>query len=141
MFDELNRYKERGDFIFKASDSLRDVCNAPNHSSGIYFIYANDRATQNLIYIGISGRKDITRNIEHRKDGLRGRFITGKTGAELRKTYWPKKMNLEGIKSLHIFWYVSHGEFNKDFPRDLEILFLTRFLTKYERLPKWNRKI
>lgn len=141
MFEELNKYQENGDFIFKPLDNLNDVCNAPNHSSGIYFIYAEEKTLQNLLYIGISGRRDKKGNIKHRKDGLRGRFLTGKTDGVLRKKYWPQKMNQEGIKSLHIYWYVTHGKFNVDFPRDLEILFLTRFVTKYKRLPRWNREI
>ncbi len=77
MFDELNKYKQHDHFFFKPADRLSEVCNAPNNSSGIYLINALEKGKVNLIYIGISGRRGADEKIVHRKDGLRGRFLTG----------------------------------------------------------------
>lgn len=59
MFDELKKYKEQGHFVFKPTDNLADVCNAPKACSGIYLIYALQKGKVTLIYIGISGRKGV----------------------------------------------------------------------------------
>ena len=141
MFDELNKYKQQGHFFFKPDDRLSSVCNAPNNSSGIYLINALENGKVNLIYIGISGRKGSDEKIRHRKDGLRGRFLTGKQFGNLRQKTWPNQMRLENIEALDIYWYVTHGLHNKDFPRELEIILLNKYLSLYGRLPRWNKEI
>lgn len=141
MFDELEKYKENGSFIFKSEDRLSLVCNAPGKCSGIYLIYAFEKGQVNLIYIGISGRKGTNGEIVHRKDGLRGRFLTGKTNGVLRKIYWPQRMILENIEALNIQWYVTHGKNEQDFPRDLEIKLLNRYRAVYGVLPRWNKNL
>ncbi|MES2455755.1 MAG: hypothetical protein V4594_09455 [Bacteroidota bacterium] len=141
MFDELKKYKENGHFFFKPEDRLSVVCNAPVKCSGIYLIYVLEQGRVNLIYIGISGRKGEDGNIIHRKDGLRGRFLTGKTDGILRKTYWPQRMILENIEALDIYWYVTHGKLNQDFPRELEIELLSKYQSINGRLPRWNKSI
>ncbi len=141
MFDELNRYKEQGHFFFRPNDRLALVCNAPKNCSGIYLCYALKNGKIDLVYIGISGRKGANGNIIHRKDGLRGRFLTGKTDGILRKIYWPQKMIEENIGVLDIYWYVTHGNHNQDFPRELEMELLNKYKMLYGKLPRWNRMI
>lgn len=141
MLSKLNSYNEKGSFLFKTTDSLSAVCNAPKNCSGIYLIYAVINGKRDLIYIGISGRKGVDGKIVHRKDGLRGRFLTGKTDGVLRKIAWPKRMVSQNIQELDIHWYVTHGAHNKDFPRDLEIALLTAYQLENGRLPIWNKKI
>lgn len=141
MFNELNKYKEKGVFHFRSSDILSSVCNAPKNCSGIYLVYAVDNEQTNLIYIGISGRKNKEGKIIHRKDGLRGRFLAGKTDGVLRKIAWPNRMIAQNIPKLEIHWYVTYGTYNQDFPRDLEIDLLTQYLANYGRLPNWNKCI
>ena len=141
MFSELIKYKEKGVFFFRVSDTLSEVCNVPNNSSGIYLIFAVFNEQTDLIYIGISGRKGEDGKIKHRKDGLRGRFLTGKTDGLLRKFAWPARMIAQNIPKLEIHWYVTHGEYNNDFPRDLEIDLLTQYYKRNGSLPKWNKRI
>jgi len=141
VLSKLNSYKEKGTFIFKLTDSLSSVCNAPKGCSGIYLIYASINGKRDLIYIGISGRKGAKGEIIHRKDGLRGRFLTGKTDRVLRKVAWPKRMIAQNITELEIEWYVMYGKHNQDFPRDLEVELLTKYKTKFGRLPFWNKVI
>lgn len=139
MFDELAKYKQNGHFFFKAVDSLGNVCNAPNNCSGIYLVYALEKENVNLIYIGISGRRSVDGKIIHRKDGLKGRFLTGKQFGGLRRITWPKQMKLENIEALDIYWYVTHGSQNNDLPRELEIKLLQKYHTIHGKLPRWNK--
>ena len=141
MFDELGKYKQNGHFFLKQDDSLTDVCNAPKDCSGIYMVYALEKGKVNLIYIGISGRIGKDGNIVHRKDGLRGRFLTGKQFGGLRKITWPIQTRLENIEALDIYWYVTYGSQNADFPRELEIRLLKKFCDFHGRLPRWNKGI
>jgi len=141
MLSKLNFYIEKGTFFLKSTDSLSAVCNAPNNCSGIYLIYAFLNGKRDLIYIGISGRRGADGKIIHRKDGLLGRFLTGKTDGVLRKIAWPRRMIAQDIKEIEIEWYVTYGLQNQDFPRDLEIELLKEYQTKYGRLPIWNKVI
>jgi len=141
MFDQLDKYKKHGHFIFKPADNLAAVCTAPSKCSGIYLIYALQKGKVTLIYIGISGRKGLNGEILHRKDGLRGRFLTGKQFGALRKHTWPAKMKLENIEALDIHWYVTYGSTNADFPGELEMKFLHQYKDIYGEPPRWNKKI
>lgn len=143
LVEGLEAYKVKGRFTFKQDDILSKVCNVPkgDNCSGIYLIYAQEDGHINLIYIGISGRRGPDGKIRHRKDGLRGRFLTGKTEGVLRKQYWPQKMVEENIEALQIHWYVTHDNKTLDFPRDLEIALLTKYLSIFGKLPRWNREI
>lgn len=77
----------------------------------------------------------------HRKDGLRGRFLTGKQFGALRKHTWPAQMKLENIEALDIHWYVTHGAFNNDFPGELEMKLLHQYKDINNELPRWNKRI
>jgi hypothetical protein len=141
MINLLTQYKQNGHFFFKPTDRLAEVCNAPKDSSGVYVIYALEKGKVNLIYIGISGRKGPDGNILHRKDGLRGRFLTGKQFGDLRQKTWPAQMCLENIEALDIYWFVTHGNSDSDFPRDIEVNLLQKYLALFGRLPRWNREV
>jgi len=131
MFDELNKYKRTGHFIFRSTDNLAAVCNAPKGCSGLYIVYALKNGSIQLIYIGISGRKGSDGKIKHRLDGLRGRFLTGKQFGELRKISWPKQMKVEKIEALDIYWYVTYDEAYNDFPNELEDKLLEKHKSIY----------
>jgi hypothetical protein len=142
MYNELEKYKQKGSFILRPSDKLSAVCNVPSGLfSGIYLVYGLHAQSSVLIYIGISGKKNNDESIKHRTDGLRGRFLTGKTAGEARSTYWPKKMIADGFSSIRIDWYVTYDHENKDFPRELEVAFLKAYQQKYNKLPIWNKKV
>ena len=140
MFDELNKYKQKGRFFFKATDRLADVCNAPNDSSGIYIIHSLEKGKVNLIYIGISGRKGADGNIIHRKGGIRGRFLSGKQFGDRRSKTWPLKMKEERIEALDIYWWITYDDMIKDFPREIEEGLLRKFFALYGSLPRWNNE-
>ncbi|MEO9893106.1 hypothetical protein [Aurantibacter sp.] len=141
MLKSLELFKEKGQFEFTPIDNLSDCCNAPRHSSGIYLIYAEEFKTSKLIYIGISGRESPVGEIIHRKDGLGGRIVNGKQFGLNRRRSWPMKMNEDGIKKIIVKWYVTYGELNKDFPRNIENTLLSKILQNNGSLPLWNKKV
>ena len=49
MFDELNKYKKHGHFFFTPTDSVKEVCNAPDSGHGVCIIYElNDKHSTNI---------------------------------------------------------------------------------------------
>lgn len=141
MFRILEEYKEKGQFDFKHSDRLSQMCNAPKRDSGIYIIYADEINESNLIYIGISGREGKNGEIINRKDGLGGRIIKGKQFGDGRRRSWPRKMEEDNITTLRIKWYVTYGSYDQEFPRPIERTLLEEFQTKYNKLPLWNQEL
>ncbi len=137
--DILNKYKNNY-FIFRNSDRLFDVCNAPSSSSGLYIIYAFENGKYNLIYIGISGRVLTNGEFAHRKGGIKDRFLKGKQFGERRQIAWSKKLEQENIEHLKIHWYVTYDEIIKDIPRDIEENLLRQHYLLNETLPRWNKK-
>src|SRR5690606_23813547 len=75
LIQELEKYQLKGSFIFKQTSRLSEVCNIPTQSdlAGLYLFYDND--TNELLYVGISGRTNKDGILIFRKDGLRGRFL------------------------------------------------------------------
>lgn len=66
----LSIYERKGKFNFKPSDSLKEVCNAPTDSSGIYLVYGYLKHKKPLFYIGISGKIQEDGKMFIRKAGL-----------------------------------------------------------------------
>lgn len=141
MFTYLEKFKEKGQFEYCPTDRLSQVCNAPNHSSGIYLISKNEIELNNLIYIGISGREGSNGEIIHRKDGIGGRIIKGKQFGEPRRKSWARKMAEENIEKLHVQWFITYGRFNEQYPRQIEQKLLTILLDQKGCLPIWNKQI
>ncbi|MFC5193752.1 hypothetical protein ACFPH8_00285 [Bizionia hallyeonensis] len=141
MFKYLDKYKEQGEFEYNVVDNLSSCCNAPRQGSGIYLIFADSARLDNLIYIGISGREGSQGEIIHRKDGLGGRIVKGKQFGEARRNSWSKKMKEDGFKKIIVMWYITHGQFNSDFPRPIEKKLLLILLLKNGKLPLWNNEL
>jgi hypothetical protein len=138
--EALEVFSKKGEFIFRRTDSLSQACNAPNHSSGIYLIYAEKSDVSNLIYIGIAGREK-NGEIIHRKDGLGGRITKGKQFDEPRKKSWPKKMKEDRIQKIIVEWYITYGAKEQVFPRRVEKKMLRQFYIENNHLPIWNKEI
>lgn len=144
-FDEvisaLQDFAKKGKFLFHQNSSLSAVCNIPeiNDYSGIYLFYDNN--SNELLYIGISGREINNGEIQHRKDGLRGRLVKGKQFGDFRRKTLSEQMKKENISTLRIEWFVTYGFKEKVIPRKIEILLLNLFLSENNHLPRWNKEI
>jgi|JI6StandDraft_1071083.scaffolds.fasta_scaffold525069_2 hypothetical protein len=144
MFDELTKYKTQNHFFYKATDILKEVCNAPNDKGGVYLIYALAKGKVELIYVGRSGKRAKDGKITIRKAGLGGikdRLINGhQFGKVPRHKSWANQMSIEKIDALDIYWYITHDLKNNDCPREVENTLLDKHLKIFGRLPKWNNE-
>ena len=145
MFDELKKYRHSNHFFFEPTDNLQEVCNAPNDKSGIYLVYALKNGKVDLIYIGRSGKLEKDGMMFIRKAGLggiRGRIINGHQFGKIpRRKAWAIQMFKENIDALDIYWYATHDLECLDCPRSLEKKLLSKYLSIYGQLPKWNNEI
>eukprot|EP01133_Synstelium_polycarpum_P017655 gene17655-21052_t len=109
MFDELEKYTFKGNFFYRPTDSLEEVCNAPSSYYGVFLVYALRKGKVELIYIGKSGVELFgNANTEgHICDGLRDNLVDGLHFDETsRKNCWPVQMFIEDIEALHVHWYL-----------------------------------
>ena len=146
MLELLKKYNRKGRFLFNSKESLREVCNAPNDASGIYIIYGlSEGKSEELIYIGRSGRLNKDETMFIRKAGLGGmkdRIVNGhQFGKVPRRISWPTQMKLDKINTLDIHWYITHNELCNDCPRIIENQLLKSFFEMHKRLPKWNKEL
>jgi hypothetical protein len=140
LIQNLEKYPIKGTFQLKPDDVLSRACNIPVRSdySGIYLFY-DDKG--NLIYVGISGRQSADGKIIHRKDGLRGRFLTGKQFGDKRSKTLPIEMQKEGFAYIQVKWFVTFGGANSDFPRPIEETIIRVYKLEHNgNRPKWNKK-
>ena len=144
MFEALEKYTEKGKFIFNPNDKLVKVCaSIPDDKSGVYLIYAFTGKVKELIFIGRSGQL-LYGYPKHRKGGLRGKFTSGKQqlGYEVANSCqvsWPKKMKDDKIDHLEVHWFITLDETVKDCPMILEESLLKKFEEKEGHVPAWNK--
>ena len=143
MFDELKKYSNNGNFFFQATDSLEEVCTAPEDQYGVFLVYALQKGRVELIYIGKTGL-DLTKIKQNEVkiyDGLRENLIDGLHFDETkRKNCWPVQMLIEDIEVLHVHWYVTWNGKNKDRPRAIKMKLLKIYKNIFGVFPRWNLK-
>ena len=137
MLELLDKYQHYGHFVFKRTDDLKDVCNAPDDRSGIYVVWTKFKDQRIIVYIGRSGRME-NGVIVHRKAGLGGmkdRLVNGhQFGKVPRKRSWPEAMEHFGLSELEVYWYDTEN----DDPVQVEHEILAKVKEEYGQLPPWN---
>lgn len=137
MLELLDKYQHCGHFVFKRTDDLKDVCNAPDDRSGIYVVWTKFKDQHIIVYIGRSGRME-NGVIVHRKAGLGGmkdRLVNGhQFGKVPRKRSWPEAMEHFGLIELEVYWYDTEN----DDPVQVEHEILAKVKEEYGQLPPWN---
>lgn len=137
MFDELNKYKNKGHFFFKIGDVLsiqsRDAPNLP----GVYYILLLAGGKIDLVYIGKSGT--ILQNGNFKYQLLRNR-INNKQEGQKRQQYFEQKISQEGIDGLAIYWFVTFDKQHQDLPGYVEGLIMQRYFDQYGCIPPWNKE-
>ncbi|MDD2287702.1 MAG: hypothetical protein PHY55_02590 [Bacteroidales bacterium] len=141
LISTLQNFPRKGKFKLNQHSSLTDVCNISriNDCSGVYLFYDDD--TNELLYIGISGRETSDGEIRHRKDGLWGRLVKGKQFGDFRRKTLVEQMKKEGILILRVEWFITYCHDVKEIPRQWEYELLRLFLIENNRLPKWNNEL
>jgi hypothetical protein len=135
----LKKFKTKNSFIFKASDSLEEVCNASNTGSGVYIVLAVSNDTKELIMVGSTGTIQNNGTLKSKNGGLYDKIVNGHQFAKTGRKYtWPTQMKLENIDSLEVSWVETFNEKNKEIPTYVEGQLLQNFLDENGRLPRWN---
>ena len=141
ILNTLTKYSQKGSFTFNATDSLRVVCNAPADRSGIYLVFCT--VSDDIIYIGRSGKRNSDGDIFVRKAGLGGmkdRIVNGhQFGKIARRISWPTQMKIERIDAIRILWFATHDNDHNDCPTKVENILLSIFKSEYNKLPRWNK--
>ncbi len=141
MFDQLNKYKTQGHFFFNATDSLEEVCNAPDDKDGIYLIYQLKDGHVDLVFIGSSGEKIPGYAIKEGLVGLYTDIIYGPPSQKsLRAQAWPVKMLTENIDALDIYWWVTYKNNRGDHPEDVKRSIMRLYKIMYGAPPSWNKR-
>lgn len=143
MFDQLDKYRKNGHFFFEPTDSLSEVCDAPDDRDGVYLIYELKEGRVTLVYIGASGEKIRDYTI---RDGLVGLQTAIFNGADSEKTprseAWPVKMLSENIEAPDIYWWVTYNgnNYSGDHPEDVKRSIFRTHKKIYGELPRWNKR-
>ncbi len=137
--NNLKKYKH-GSFEFTINDFLGKACNAPKDESGVYLVYSSNKDENNLLCIGASGKMKKDGIIKHRKGGLHDRISKGKQFDEPRNVSWPKKMKIQNIDKLIIFWFITYNNEVKDIPTCVEAFLIQEYYRKFRKLPDWNEE-
>lgn len=144
----LEKYEQRGHFLYNPQEDLKIKCNAPEDKGGVYLIYKIEEFQEILIYIGRSGRKDKQGELKVRKDGLYGRIVKGhhpKFGksdesASVRRNAFPREMIKEGIGNIIVYWWATHDDSKIDCPKEVEDKLLKIYEDKRGRKPDWHKQ-
>jgi len=144
MFDILDRYKNNGHFFFRPTDSLDEVCNAPDDKDGVYLVYELKNGRVTLVHIGSSGEKIPGYAIKEGLLGLKTAIISG-TESEWknpRRQAWPIKMLSENIAALDIYWWVTYNgkNYRGDHPEGLKRSLMRMHKIMFGEPPKWNKR-
>lgn len=135
MFQELDKYKNKGHFFYTKDDLLseqsKDVPNLP----GVYLVYRLARDKIDIVYIGKSDT--IQQNGKPKDQGLRKRLNNTHQGLN-RQDYFNTKIEEENIEALDIYWYVTFDDDYRDLPSFVEGLLIQKYFDLYGQLPIWN---
>jgi len=144
MFDQLDKYKKKGHFFFQPTDSLEEVCNAPDDREGVYLIYELKDGHVTLVYIGTSGEKIKDYAIREGLLGLQTSIISGTESEwkDRRSQRWPIKMLAENIHALDIYWWVTYNgnNYSGDHPEDVKRSIMRIYKKIYGEVPGWNKR-
>ena len=137
MFDELNKYKNEGNFFFEKGDQLSHVSKDVPNLPGVYYIYRLARGRVELVYIGKSGT--MLQDGSSKNQMLRQRINNEHNGVK-RQTYFEQKFVEEDIDALDIYWFVTFDEQHQDLPGYVEGQIMQRYFDIHGCLPPWNKE-
>ncbi|MBE6331740.1 MAG: hypothetical protein E7070_05500 [Bacteroidales bacterium] len=139
MFEFLNKYQDKGKFLYRYDQNFEDICNAPYDKSGVFYITTLEqkREDEKILYIGCSGQLDKSTNeIKLRKKigtGLKGRLVHGHYFGKVQgHIAWPNKMLKSGLDYIRVRWYNTED----DIPNDIKSLMLAE-CEQLGKSPSW----
>ena len=137
----LNDYTIAGSFYYKPEHNLKETCNAPKDASGVYIVFSVKNGTEEIIYIGSSGKMKQNGNLSTRKGGIKQRIVYGHQFGEKRIISWKKQMTKNDIPELKVSWWITHNDQSmKHIPKYTEALLLQKYYEDYGKLPLWHKE-
>ncbi len=138
MFDELEKYKNKGHFFFMKESDLKEVSKDVPDLPGVFYVFRLAGGRIDLVYIDYPGGRANDNPAD--KQSLRER-INGKHGSMTRQEFFERKMAEEQIEGLDIYWVVTHDGKHKDAPSKIARKLIQRHLDIYGELPVWNNEV
>ncbi|MEZ4839785.1 hypothetical protein [Flavobacterium sp.] len=138
MLSFLEKYTNKGEFIFKIGDRLVDHCrNIPNES-GVYLIYTIKNNLEELVYIGASGK--MKQNGTFGVQKLHKRIQNMQNSKLTRQQHFEQEIVANKIDAIKVVWFATFDDSFKDLPMYVEALLLQSFFEKHNKLPRWNKQ-
>lgn len=135
MFQELDKYKNKGHFFYRKDDLLSEQSKDVPDLPGVYLVFRLAGGKIDIVYIGKSGT--IQQNGKSKDQGLRERLNNTHQGLN-RQDYFNTKIEEENIEALDIYWYVTFDDDYRDLPSFVEGLLIQKYFDLYGQLPIWN---
>lgn len=129
MFDETNKYKNKGHFFLNPGDDLSTVSSDVPDLPVVYYVMRLADGGVDMVYIGSSGSID-----------QKGRFSNLFLNEMKRQQFFEEKIFKEKIDALDIYWFVTFDEQHHDLPGYVEGKLMQRYFDLYGTLPSWNKK-
>ena len=134
----LEKYTNKGEFIFKMGDRLVDHCrNIPNES-GVYLMYTIKNNVEELVYIGESGK--MKQNGSFGVQKLHKRLQNMQNSQLSRQKHFEQELGANKIDAIKVAWFVTFNDSFKDLPMYVEALLLQNYFNKNNQLPQWNNQ-
>lgn len=135
MFDELEKYPNKGHFFLVKGVSLKEASKEVPELPRVYCVYLLSRGHIELAYIGRAGVLDKNGNL---KEPLLNTCINQPEGSK-GVPFLQKKASGPSVDGLDIYWYVTCDKENSDLPAFVEAMLLQKYVHIYGRLPAWNK--
>lgn len=137
MFDELNKYKNKGHFFLEAGKSLSKASASVPNEPGVYYIVKLANNKIELVYIGQSGTMQLQGTF---KDKLLRSEINNKQGGIKSQSFFEQKFAEENIDALDIYWVVTIDGKHNDLPDFVEGVLMQAYYELHGTLPPWNTR-
>lgn len=136
QFKALNKYKTKGEFIFRSGNKLTDFCKSVPHAAGVYLFRAINGDRETLVYIGASGTMHQNGNFGIQL--LDKRLQNMQNSKTRRQDYFDAALQCNGLDGIKVNWYVTFDKLHQDLPMYVEGLLIQKYFDKHKVLPIWN---
>ena len=138
QFEELNKYKSKGEFIFRRGNKLSAFCKEIPHAAGVYIFRTIKDGTETLVYIGASGT--VKQNGTFLKQLMKKRLQNMQSKKITRQTFFINELDKNKLDGIRVNWYVTFNEEHQDLPMSVEGTLLQKYFDKHKQLPIWNKE-
>lgn len=137
-FDELNKYKTKGEFIFREENKLSAFCKTVPQSAGVYIFRTIKNGKEELVYIGASGT--MLQNGNFKKQLMKKRLQNMQSQKIRRQKFFETELKKNKLDGIRVNWYVTFDQEYHDLPMTVEGQLIQKYFDKHKQLPIWNNE-